>query len=88
MEEPIVMSPEQLWAVNDEEIEQFRGEDHEITEFDHKISRDMREFANYVKKNNVEFDNVVRIHGRGEAEDDEEEEENERFYDYVPITRI
>ncbi|OHT01823.1 hypothetical protein TRFO_07387 [Tritrichomonas foetus] len=87
-EEPIVMSAEQLWGAADEEIEKYRGEDHEITDFDHKVAKDMRDFANSLNKNPRKFDNIVHIYGNGRREGDSDEYDEDNFFDNVPVTYI
>ncbi|KAK8889005.1 hypothetical protein M9Y10_033747 [Tritrichomonas musculus] len=80
-EQPIVMTAEQLWALNnEEEIEKFRGEPTEITEFDHKIARDMRDFAKNF--NTTRADNEVRVHSNANEQYDDEE----NFFDYVSVS--
>lgn len=79
-EEPIVMSPEQLWAPYDEEIEKFRGEPVEITDFDHKIARDMRDFAKQV--DGMKIDNEVRVYTSAH----EQYNDDDDFYDHVRVT--
>lgn len=79
-EEPIVMSPEQLWAPYDEEIEKYRGDPVEITDFDHKIAKDMRDFAKNF--DSLKVDNEVRVYTSAHEHYDEEEE----FYDKIRIT--
>lgn len=79
-EEPIVMSPEQLWAPYDEENEKYRGEPVEITDFEHKMAKDMRDLAKNF--NNIKNDNEVRVYSNKNEQYDNEDE----FFDYVRVT--
>ena len=80
-EEPIQMTAEQLWGLsNDEEIEKYRGEDVEITPYDHKLARDFKEFS----KMELQTDNEIRIYdGKSRHDDDDDDDE---FFDHVTIT--
>ncbi|KAH0789985.1 hypothetical protein GPJ56_006112 [Histomonas meleagridis] len=85
-EEVVQMSAEQLWGLsNNEDIEQYRGEDVEITEHDHKIARDFAEFAKM--EIHPSRENEVRIYDGTSAKDDDDDEDEE-FFDHVTITRI
>jgi hypothetical protein len=81
MVEPEIISPEQLWAlVGDEDVAEFRGPDHEITDFDHKQARDMAEFAAALDGHH--FDNVVVCHSGDTSADLDDDD----FFDRVAIT--
>ena len=81
-EEPVVLSPEQLWALNDEEaIEQYRGPDVEITDFEHKIANDMKSFAREVSIQRD--DNEVRYYAANQPGQLQNEDMD---FDHVEVT--
>lgn len=81
-EEAVVLSPEQLWALNDEEaIEQYRGPDVEITDFEHKIANDMKSFAREV--NIQRDDNEVRYYATNQPGQLQNEDME---FDHVKVT--
>ena len=83
-EEVVQMSAEQLWGLsNNDDIEQYRGEDVELTEYDHKRARDMVDFAKM--EIHPSFDNEVRIYDGSTRNDDSDDED---FFDHVEITRV
>lgn len=83
-EEPVVLSAEQLWAVSNEEYEQFRGEPVEVTDFEHKIAKDLKEFSKNIDEDKI--DNVTFIRD-GTSKDEYSDDEND-FFDRVEVTPI
>ena len=83
----IVMSPEELWAMDEEENQKrlAQQEFHELTDFDHKQAADFKFFAEIIgKQGNEIVDNKVIIHGNGEG--DYSDYEDEEFFDIVQPT--
>jgi hypothetical protein len=71
--EPTVMSAEELWAlVGDDDVEQFRGPDVEITGFEHKQARDFAQFAQLVQQTGNP-NNTVRVHSSEVPDEDDDE---------------
>jgi hypothetical protein len=70
--EATYMSAEELWAlVGDDDFEEFRGPDVEITGFEHKQARDFAKFAEFVEQEGNP-NNTVRVHS-GESSDDDDD---------------
>lgn len=70
-EEPIVMSAEELWGCNEEIQRNSEEPFYEITDFDHKVARDMKQFSEYFNKNPNILDNHVIIHNGSSSEEEE-----------------
>ena len=60
-QEPIVMTPEQLWALNDDSIEQFRGLDVEIEDYHRKLAADSAIFAKSIPQSKLQGENEIHV---------------------------
>ena len=81
------MSPEELWAMDEEENQKRLAQQppREITDFDHKQAADFKLFAEVIgKQGNQVFDNKVIVHGAGEDYSDYDDED---FFDIVETTK-
>lgn len=80
-QEPIVMTPEQLWALNDDSIEQYRGKDVEIEAIHHKLAKDSEIFAQNLPQEKLQGPDELHIIGPGSSP-----ETRDDFFDYVAPT--
>ena len=87
-EKVIVMSPEELWAMDEEENQKrlAKQEFHELTPFDHKQAADFKFFAQVIGEQAEKNTSNVRIHGGAKEDDDYDDYDDDEFFDIVKPT--